>query len=121
MQHTAKGIFTLKDPDGALACIEILDKFLAGIVTFIFGTGIFELFISRLDDAWSSAKNNPSESARHVERPTWLHIHGIDDMEMQPGKVVITILVVNLMAAVKVTVSSLLCTLLQLCFLLLGP
>ena len=117
MQHTAKGIFTLKDPDGALACIEILDKFLAGIVTFIFGTGIFELFISRLDDAWSSAKNNPSG----VERPTWLHIHGIDDMEMQPGRVVITILVVNVMAAVKFTVSSLLCTLLQLCFLLLGP
>lgn len=89
----ASGHFTLDSPDVSLECVEILDKFLAGIVTYIFGTGIFELFINKVDFSQGD------KEAR--EKPQWLHVEGIEDMEMRLGKVVITILVVNLMAAAK--------------------
>lgn len=86
---TAAGTITLENPDVALICVEILDKFLAGIVTYIFGTGVFELFIHKMKDDGDG------------DKPQWLHVNGIHDMEMALGKVVITILVVNLLAAAK--------------------
>mmetsp|Transcript_33062 Transcript_33062/g.93578 ORF Transcript_33062/g.93578 Transcript_33062/m.93578 type:complete len:277 (-) Transcript_33062:236-1066(-) len=94
VQATVAGTITLESPDVALLCVEVLDKFLCGIVTYIFGTGVFELFIHRIDFS-DGAKGDDKE------KPSWLHVEGIDDLEMNLGKVVITILVVNLMAAAK--------------------
>eukprot|EP00873_Tetraselmis_striata_P006906 jgi/Tetstr1/427170/TSEL_017358.t1 len=93
--HVLAGHFTIEEPDVALACVEILDKFLAGIVTLIFGIGVYELFINEID--MGEQKNGE----KRTDRPTWLHIGGIEDLEMRLGKVVITILVVNLLAAAK--------------------
>lgn len=94
VQASVGGHFTLEHPDVALACVEILDKFLAGIVTLIFGIGVYELFINQID-------MGEEKDGSRTERPQWLHIRGIEDLEMRLGKVVITILVVNLMAAAK--------------------
>jgi uncharacterized membrane protein YqhA len=65
-----------------------------GIVTLIFGIGVYELFINQID-------MGEEKDGSRTERPQWLHIRGIEDLEMRLGKVVITILVVNLMAAAK--------------------
>uniref|UniRef100_A0A061S6S9 Uncharacterized protein n=1 Tax=Tetraselmis sp. GSL018 TaxID=582737 RepID=A0A061S6S9_9CHLO len=96
VKHATAGSFTIEEPDVALACVEILDKFLAGIVTFLFGTGVFELFISPIVFPGEEKRNGVP-----AQRPVWLHCNGIEELEMRLGKVVITILVVNLMAAAK--------------------
>mmetsp|Transcript_6954 Transcript_6954/g.42527 ORF Transcript_6954/g.42527 Transcript_6954/m.42527 type:complete len:246 (+) Transcript_6954:657-1394(+) len=82
--------------DLSLSSVEAMDLFLTGIVTFIFGTGVYELFLSNIKVAEQSNQKQQQE-----EKPGWMSVKGIDDLEMRLGKVVITVLIVQLMAVAK--------------------
>lgn len=102
--HTFKSVITsiLREgrlshtADLSLSSVEAMDMFLTGIVTFIFGTGVYELFVSDIDVAGEYKSANGKD-----EKPGWMSVSGIDDLEVRLGKVVITVLIVQIMAVAK--------------------
>jgi uncharacterized membrane protein YqhA len=64
--------------------VEIVDGYLLGTVLLIFGLGLYELFISKIDLA------KDSESHQNV-----LLIRSLDDLKNRLAKVILMILVVN--------------------------
>lgn len=66
------------------ASVDALDRFLLGMVSFVFGLGSYELFIS-------------TRRAENYARPKWLKIESIDDLEQKIGEIVIAVMVVNLL------------------------
>ena len=65
--------------------ISSVDIYLFAMVLIIFGMGIYELFISKID---------PVE--RKVDsRPSWLQISSIDDLKSSLGKVILMVLIVT--------------------------
>jgi uncharacterized membrane protein YqhA len=64
--------------------VEIIDGFLLATVLLIFALGLYELFISKIDEAESS------ESAINV-----LMINSLDDLKARLAKVVLMILIVK--------------------------
>jgi len=64
--------------------VEVIDVFLLAIVLLIFGLGLYELYISKIDHAYSS------ESAQHL-----LSINSLDDLKSRLGKVIMMILIVK--------------------------
>jgi uncharacterized membrane protein YqhA len=64
--------------------VEIVDGYLLGTVLLIFALGLYELFISKIDQA------EESETASRV-----LVIHNLDDLKARLGKVVLMILIVK--------------------------
>jgi len=65
------------------ALIGAVDLYLIAIVMFIFGFGLYELFISEID----IAQNTSSSKI--------LEIHSLDELKDKLGKVIIMVLVVN--------------------------
>ena len=65
------------------ALIGAVDLYLIAIVMFIFGFGLYELFISEIDIA------KESESSQILE------IHSLDELKDKLAKVIIMVLVVN--------------------------
>ncbi len=65
------------------ALIGAVDLYLIAIVMFIFGFGLYELFISEID----VAQNTSSSKI--------LEIHSLDELKDKLGKVIIMVLVVN--------------------------
>jgi len=63
--------------------IGAVDLYLIAIVMFIFGFGLYELFISEIDVAKKSASSKI------------LEIHSLDDLKDKLGKVIVMVLVVN--------------------------
>lgn len=70
--------------EGVGHAVEIIDGFLLAIVLLIFSYGIYELYISRIDQAYED------ESAQHL-----LKINNLDDLKSRLGKVILMILVVK--------------------------
>ena len=64
--------------------VEIIDGYLLGTVLLIFALGLYELFISRIDQA------EESETASSV-----LIIHSLDDLKGRLAKVILMILIVK--------------------------
>ena len=64
--------------------VEIIDGYLLGTVLLIFALGLYELFISKIDQAESS------ETASNV-----LVIHSLDDLKARLAKVILMILIVK--------------------------
>lgn len=64
--------------------VEIIDGYLLGTVLLIFALGLYELFISRIDQA------EESETASSV-----LIIHSLDDLKSRLAKVILMILIVK--------------------------
>ncbi|HHH38127.1 MAG TPA: YqhA family protein, partial [Sedimenticola sp.] len=64
--------------------VEIVDGFLLATFMLIFGMGLYELFVSRIDQAMAT------ETASRV-----LAIHSLDDLKTRLAKVVLMILVVR--------------------------
>jgi uncharacterized membrane protein YqhA len=64
--------------------VEIIDGYLLGTVLLIFALGLYELFISRIDQA------EDSETASSV-----LIIHSLDDLKGRLAKVILMILIVK--------------------------
>jgi len=66
--------------------VEVIDIFLLAIVLVIFGMGIYELYISKVDHAYKECR----EASRHL-----LSINNLDDLKTRLGKVIMMILIVK--------------------------
>jgi uncharacterized membrane protein YqhA len=76
--------------------VEVVDGYLLATVMLIFGLGMYELFISPIDEA----QDNESSSAI-------LLIHSLDDLKQRLAKVIIMIMIVTIFElALKLHVSS---------------
>jgi uncharacterized membrane protein YqhA len=64
--------------------VELIDGYLLAIVLLIFALGLYELFISKIDQA------EDSENASQV-----LVIHSLDDLKARLSKVIVMILIVK--------------------------
>lgn len=65
--------------------VSTVDLYLFAMVLIIFGVGIYELFISKIDPIERRVDN----------RPSWLQITSIDDLKAALGKVILMILIVS--------------------------
>lgn len=65
--------------------VSSVDIFLFALVLIIFGVGVYELFISKID---------PIER-QHDTRPSWLKISSVDDLKSSLGKVILMVLIVS--------------------------
>ena len=66
--------------------VKIIDVFLLAIVLMIFGLGMYELYISKIDHAYE----NDDESAKHM-----LSANNLDDLKSRLGKVIMMVLIVK--------------------------
>ncbi len=66
--------------------VKIIDVFLLAIVLIIFGLGMYELYISKIDQAYE----NNDESAKHM-----LSVSSLDDLKSRLGKVIMMVLIVK--------------------------
>lgn len=67
--------------------VEVIDIFLLAIVLMIFGLGLYELYISKIDHAY---EDDESEASDHL-----LSIRNLDDLKSRLGKVIMMILIVK--------------------------
>jgi uncharacterized membrane protein YqhA len=65
--------------------VSSIDGYLFSMVLLIFGIGIYELFINKIDVV----------NKRKDTRPNWLMIESIDDLKSSLGKVILMILIVS--------------------------
>ena len=65
--------------------VSSVDIYLFAMVLIIFGMGVYELFISKID---------PVET-KLDSRPSWLRITSIDDLKSSLGKVILMVLIVS--------------------------
>lgn len=65
--------------------ISAVDIYLFAMVLIIFGMGIYELFINKMDPVERKAD----------ARPSWLQVSSIDDLKSSLGKVILMVLIVN--------------------------
>uniref|UniRef100_A0A0D9WU10 Uncharacterized protein n=1 Tax=Leersia perrieri TaxID=77586 RepID=A0A0D9WU10_9ORYZ len=91
-----------------LMLVEAIDMFLVGTVMFVFGTGLYELFISNMDIAKSSSYgSNLFGLFRLPERPKWLKIQSVNDLKTKLGHVIVMVLMVGIFEKSKrVTITS---------------
>lgn len=64
--------------------VSSVDIFLFALVLVIFGVGVYELFITKIDPV--ERKNDT--------RPSWLRISSVDDLKSSLGKVILMVLIV---------------------------
>ena len=67
------------------AFVSSVDIFLFAMVLIIFGMGIYELFINKIDPVERKAD----------ARPSWLQISSIDELKSSLGKVILMVLIVS--------------------------
>ncbi|KAF3780786.1 hypothetical protein EJ110_NYTH38522 [Nymphaea thermarum] len=89
-----------------LMLVEAIDIYLVGTVMFVFGMGLYELFVSTFDvtrpqsisftEENSFAGSNLLGMFRLMERPKWLEIHSINELKTKLGHVIVMILLVGL-------------------------
>ncbi|XP_062229797.1 uncharacterized protein LOC133927371 [Phragmites australis] len=91
-----------------LMLVEAIDMFLIGMAMFVFGTGLYELFISNMDIAKSSSYgSNLFGLFRLPERPKWLVIQSVNDLKTKLGHVIVMVLLVGIFEKSKrVTITS---------------
>ena len=65
--------------------VSSVDVYLFAMVLIIYGMGVYELFISKMD---------PVETKLDT-RPSWLRITSIDDLKSSLGKVILMVLIVS--------------------------
>lgn len=65
--------------------VSSVDVFLFAMVLIIFGVGIYELFISKID---------PVEK-KTDSRPAWMQVSNVDDLKASLGKVILMVLIVT--------------------------
>ncbi|KAK1305225.1 hypothetical protein QJS10_CPB11g00021 [Acorus calamus] len=91
-----------------ITLMEAVDVYLLGTVMLVFGTGLYELFISNLDPARtshdktlheegdSSYRSNLFGMFALLERPAWLKIQTVDELKTKLGHVIVMVLLVGL-------------------------
>lgn len=65
--------------------VSSVDVFLFAMVLIIFGVGIYELFISKIDPVLQKVDG----------RPSWMQISNVDDLKSSLGKVILMVLIVT--------------------------
>lgn len=65
--------------------VSSVDVFLFALVLIIFGVGVYELFVSKIDPVERDTDN----------RPSWLRINSVDDLKGSLGKVILMVLIVS--------------------------
>lgn len=65
--------------------VESIDAYLFALVLIIFGIGVYELFISKVD---------PTEQ-NFASRPSWLRVYNIDSLKSSLGSVILMVLIVS--------------------------
>ena len=65
--------------------VSSVDVFLFAMVLVIFGVGIYELFITKIDPVLQKVDG----------RPTWMQISNVDDLKSSLGKVILMVLIVT--------------------------
>ena len=65
--------------------VSSVDVFLFALVLIIFGVGVYELFVSKIDPVEREVDN----------RPSWLRINSVDDLKSSLGKVILMVLIVS--------------------------
>lgn len=65
--------------------VSSVDVFLFALALMIFGVGVYELFVSKIDIV---QKNNDT-------RPSWLQTPSLDDLKSSLGKVILMVLIVS--------------------------
>ena len=65
--------------------VSSVDVFLFALVLVIFGVGVYELFVSKIDPVERDSDN----------RPSWLRINSVDDLKGSLGKVILMVLIVS--------------------------
>lgn len=65
--------------------VSSVDVFLFALVLVIFGVGVYELFVSKIDPVERDNDN----------RPSWLKINSVDDLKGSLGKVILMVLIVS--------------------------
>lgn len=65
--------------------VSSIDVFLFALALLIFGIGVYELFVSKIDIIQKNADN----------RPSWLQTPTIDDLKSSLGKVILMVLIVS--------------------------
>ena len=68
-----------------VAFVSSVDIYLFAMVLIIFGMGIYELFINKIDPVERKADS----------RPSWLRVSSIDDLKSSLGKVILMVLIVS--------------------------
>lgn len=63
--------------------VEVIDGYLLATVLLMFALGLYELFVSKIEQAEAS------------ETPSVLAIHSLDDLKSRLGRVILMILIVN--------------------------
>ena len=61
------------------------------MVCLVFGLGSFELFLAR------SSRKEEQQLAKRVNKPLWLRVRSIDDLEHKVGEIIVAVMVVNLL------------------------
>lgn len=73
-------------PQGLLPFfVESVDSYLFAMVLIIFGIGVYELFINKIDPAEQNLDS----------RPSWLQINSIDSLKSSLGNVILMVLIVS--------------------------
>lgn len=65
--------------------VSSVDVFLFAMVLVIFGVGIYELFITKIDPVLQKVEG----------RPSWMKINNVDDLKSSLGKVILMVLIVT--------------------------
>lgn len=79
------------------AFVSSVDIFLFAMVLIIFGMGIYELFINKIDPVERKAD----------ARPSWLQISSIDELKSSLGKVILMVLIVSFFKhSLKIKITS---------------
>lgn len=65
--------------------VSSVDIFLFAMVLIIFGVGIYELFISKIDPVLQKVDG----------RPSWMQVNNVDDLKSSLGKVILMVLIVT--------------------------
>lgn len=105
----AKGAQTLQKALAALVAgngtevtmraIGSLDDFLIGCASLVFGMGLYELFISKLEAADGPAEGHEKKKRGGFSldhRPNWLHVESLQHLEHNTGAVVVMVMCVNI-------------------------
>lgn len=87
-----------------LLLVEAIEMFLIATVTFVLGTGLYELFISNMDSFYGS---NLFGLFSLPERPKWVEIKSVNDLKTKLGHVIVMVLLVGIFEKSKrVTITS---------------
>lgn len=87
----ASNMMTTINYDPSAGIIEAIDNYLLATVLLVFGLGMYELFISEIDDIVFQKAHLQLAAGR----PNWLKTKGLDDLKKKLGKVIIMVFLVK--------------------------